>query len=93
MGVCFVVAGVTLALGLWLYMLSGERLVARVKALLGDDSQWRGPSAEATLKTKAAIATIQFPASEGPTLYESNEFGNDSSDCITGLKSTPLVKA
>lgn len=50
-------------------------------------------SAEATLKTKAAIATIQFPASEGPTLYESNEFGNDSSDCITGLKSTPLVKA
>ena len=34
MGACFVVAGATLAVGLWLYMLSGERLVARLRRKL-----------------------------------------------------------
>ena len=34
MGISFLVAGITLALGLWLYMLSGERLVARLRCRL-----------------------------------------------------------
>ena len=34
MGACFLVAGVALALGLWLFMLSGERLVARLRCKL-----------------------------------------------------------
>ena len=34
MGISFAIAGLTLAVGLWLYMLSGERLVARLRRRL-----------------------------------------------------------